>query len=227
MWWCRSSAAGTCAAGPGRERRLPAVQDELVGVDDAPLAHARARARPRSSPRGKGPTTSAFRLWADTACCLSASELMVSMRALMRPARSKSSSAAASAISAESSSTNSRCCPGEEALDAAYVHGVLLGRDGARSMPRGPSPHAQSKHGRTSELDHRERIVLKLAVRAIPPIGARRRRTGARPAARCPPCGGPRGYRCRVRSSACRRLCFSRVYLMAGNTSPLVSAMNG
>jgi hypothetical protein len=62
----------------------------------------------------KNPITSAFKSRLDTACCLSASELMVSIRLFKRPARSKSSSSAAARISAASSSTNSRWLPAKK-----------------------------------------------------------------------------------------------------------------
>ena len=95
------------------------------------------------------PTTSASRLRADTACCLSVRLAMVSMRALMRAARSKSSSAAASCISACSSSTNSRCWPDKKRSMRLTLTWYSSGVIPPQHAP-GPRPTCASKHGRAS-----------------------------------------------------------------------------
>ena len=101
----------------------------------------------------KNPMTSASRLRELTACCLSHSPFIVSIRALIRPALSKSSSAAASCISCESSSTNSRWLPERKRSIrltlAAYCSGVTR----PQHAP-GPKPTCASKHGRTSVAKH-------------------------------------------------------------------------
>ena len=150
------------------------------------------------------PTTSASRLRVDTACCLSARPLMVSMRALMRAARSKSSSAAASCISPVNSSTNSRCWPDRNRsmrrTFSAYSSGVMR----PQHAP-GPKPTCASKHGRsTSQFRQRVFVAAFQLARHAPPFGARRGTQGAPRGARCPPCRGRRGCRCRVRSTWCR-----------------------
>ena len=118
------------------------------------------------------PTTSAFRLRADTACCLSARPLMVSMRAFTRPARSKSSSAAASCISAESSSTNSRCWPERNRSMRSHVLRVLLPRD-APAARAGAEAHVRVEARARLAAEQRERVFLQTAVERAP-VGARR-----------------------------------------------------
>ena len=102
---------------------------------------------PAMVPSRKNPMTSAFKLreLRHAACRIAC----LSIRALIRPARSKSSSAAACCISSESSSTNSRWLPREKALDTADVGSVLLRGNAAAARP-GPLTPCASKHGRTS-----------------------------------------------------------------------------
>ena len=112
----------------------------------------------------KKPMTSASRLRELTACCLSHKLFMVSIRALMRPARSKSSSEAASCISWESSSTNSRWLPERKRSIrltlAAYCSGVTR----PQHAP-GPKPTCASKHGRASDAKHASGFFSNLRFR--------------------------------------------------------------
>ena len=146
------------------------------------------------------------------------------MRALMRPARSKSSSAAACCISSASSSTNSRCWPDKNRSTrftlAAYCSGVTR----PQHAP-GPNPTCASKHGRTSVVMQASgsfsnfRFSERQSAQLEAQIGTTRRAMSTMRRAARLSVYGPK-YRVSAR-------CFSRVYLIAGNTSPFVSAMNG
>ena len=151
----------------------------------------------------KNPMTSASRLRELTACCLSHSPFIVSIRALIRPALSKSSSAAASCISCESSSTNSRWLPERKRSIRLTLAAILLGRDATAARP-GPQAHMRIEARTDVGGQARERILLEFALQ-LTPISAARSAQRHRPAWRCRPCVERRGYRYRDRNSVCPR----------------------
>ena len=152
-WWRREQRhQGQGAAGPRRARPGRGSSNELVRVRRrGPRAyhehvHARHRLRAEQAHHvgvgGCAPTPRA-------AC--RARPLIVSMRAFTRPARSKSSSAAAACISSVSSATNSRCWPHRNRSMRSHVSAcALLARDAVLQHAPGPRPTCASKHGRAS-----------------------------------------------------------------------------
>ena len=90
----------------------------------------------------------------------------------------------------------------------------------------GPRPTCASKHGRASRVEQGERVLVEAALEPAP-VGARRgaQRHDAAGDVHHVAGGAAVGVGAEVACVSGR--CFSRVYLMAGKTSPFVSAMKG
>ena len=179
------------------------------------------------------PITSAFKLRADTTCCVKESEFITSIRLFMRAARSKSKFWAATCISCVSSRTNSVWLPAKNRsmrlMFSLYSLGVIF----PQHAP-GASPTWQSKQGRASFRASSARVwddsscffaprnflsILRQVSHEAAHTGTTRRAMSTISRAARLSVKGPKYFT--------SLLCFSRVYFMAGKVLDFVSAING